>query len=136
MSCSRTQCSAVVSLSKTHGSLLSTGTTQDYPKELVISLIRIFTVHKNHRVLSYSLYSQQGPDGCPGWPTPTHPFGGICSLCFLTVVFGLNIFYLYTLNIEQHIKTNNNIQYTNGIQKKVFRLIRICDISRLYSLVY
>ena len=35
-------------------------------------------------------------------------------------------FYLYTLYIEQHIKTYNNIQYTNGIQKKVFRLIRIC----------
>ena len=31
-------------------------------------------------------------------------------------VFGLNIFYLYTLYIEQHIKTYNNIQYTNGIQ--------------------
>ena len=41
-------------------------------------------------------------------------------------MFGLNIFYLYTLYIEQHIKTYNNIQYTNGIQKKVFRLIRIC----------
>ena len=40
--------------------------------------------------------------------------------------FGLNIFYLYTLYIEQHIKTYINIQYTNGIQKKVFRLIRIC----------
>ena len=39
---------------------------------------------------------------------------------------GLNIFYLYTLYIEQHIKTYNNIQYTNGIQKKVLRLIRIC----------
>ena len=39
---------------------------------------------------------------------------------------GLNIFYLYTLYIEQHIKTYNNIQYTNGIQKKLFRLIRIC----------
>ena len=39
---------------------------------------------------------------------------------------GLNIFYLYTLYIEQHIKTYKNIQYTNGIQKKVFRLIRIC----------
>ena len=38
---------------------------------------------------------------------------------------GLNIFYLYTLYIEQHIKTDNNIQYTNGIQKKVFRLVRI-----------
>ena len=36
---------------------------------------------------------------------------------------GLNIFDLYTLYIEQHIKTYNNIQYTNGIQKKVFRLI-------------
>ena len=35
-------------------------------------------------------------------------------------------FYLYTLYTEQHIKTYNNIQYTNGIQKKVFRLIRIC----------
>ena len=34
--------------------------------------------------------------------------------------FGLNIFYLHTLYIEQHIKTNNNIQYTNEIQKKVF----------------
>ena len=39
---------------------------------------------------------------------------------------GLNIFYLYTLYIEQHIKTYNNIQYTNGIQKKVFRRIRNC----------
>ena len=44
----------------------------------------------------------------------------------LYLLFGLNIFYLYTLYIEQHIKTYNNIQYTNGIQKKVFRLIRIC----------
>ena len=43
-----------------------------------------------------------------------------------SVAFGLNIFYLYTLYIEQHIKTYNNIQYTNGIQKKVSRLIRIC----------
>ena len=41
-------------------------------------------------------------------------------------IVGLNIFYLYTLYIEQHIKTYNNIQYTNGIQKKVFRLILIC----------
>ena len=40
--------------------------------------------------------------------------------------FGLDIFYLYTLYREQHIKTYNNIQHTNGIQKKVFRLIRIC----------
>ena len=39
---------------------------------------------------------------------------------------GSNIFYLHTLYIEQHIKTYNNIQYTNGIQKKVFRLIQIC----------
>ena len=39
--------------------------------------------------------------------------------------FGLNIFYLYSLHIEQHIKKYNNIQYTNGIQKKVFRYIRI-----------
>ena len=45
---------------------------------------------------------------------------------YLSDNFGLNIFYLYTLYIEQHIKTYNNIQYTNGIQKKVFRLIRIC----------
>ena len=28
--------------------------------------------------------------------------------------------------IEQHIKKYNNIHYTNGIQKKVFRLMRIC----------
>ena len=41
--------------------------------------------------------------------------------CFV----GLNIFYLYTLYREQHIKTYSNIQFTNGIQKKVFRLIRI-----------
>ena len=34
------------------------------------------------------------------------------------MTFGLNIFYLYTLYIEQHIKTYNDIQYTNGIQKK------------------
>ena len=52
--------------------------------------------------------------------------------------FGLNIFYLYTLYIEQHIKTYNNIQYTNGIQKKVFRLIRICiplnmDFTQLHG---
>ena len=33
---------------------------------------------------------------------------------------GLNIFYLYTLYIEQQFKTYNNIRYTNGIQKKVF----------------
>ena len=45
---------------------------------------------------------------------------------YILCLFGLNIFYLYTLYIEQHIKTYNNIQYTNGIQKKVFRLIRIC----------
>ena len=42
------------------------------------------------------------------------------SLLQQTTNFGLNIFYLYTLYIEQHIKTHNNIQYTNGIQKKVF----------------
>ena len=36
---------------------------------------------------------------------------------------GLNIFYLYTLYIEQHIKTHNNIQYTNEIQKKVFYVL-------------
>ena len=48
------------------------------------------------------------------------------SLMDKRLSFGLNIFYLYTLYIEQHIKTYNNIQYTNGIQKKVFRLIRIC----------
>ena len=41
-------------------------------------------------------------------------------------IVGLNIFYLYTLYIEQHIKTYKNIQYTNGIQKKVFRLLLIC----------
>ena len=41
-------------------------------------------------------------------------------------ILGLNIFYLYTLYREQHIKIYINIQYTNGIQKKVFRLIRIC----------
>ena len=48
-------------------------------------------------------------------------------------MFGLNIFYLYTLYtlyIEQHINTYNNIQYTNGIQKKVFRLIRILYENR------
>ena len=33
---------------------------------------------------------------------------------------------------EQHIKTYNNIQYTNGIQKKVFRLIQICIPLRFY----
>ena len=44
-----------------------------------------------------------------------------------TVVAELpNIFYLYTLYIEHHIKTYNNIQYTNGIQKKGSRRIRIC----------
>ena len=49
--------------------------------------------------------------------------------------FGLNIFYLYTLYIEQHIKTYNNIQYTNGIQKKVFRLIRICIPFKISILI-
>ena len=53
----------------------------------------------------------------------------------LTLTVGLNIFYLYTLYIEQHIKTYNTIQYTNGIQKKVFRLKRICIPFKLSSLL-
>ena len=41
---------------------------------------------------------------------------------FLACV-GLNIFHLYTLYIEKHINTYNNIQFSNWIQKKVFRLM-------------
>ena len=51
---------------------------------------------------------------------------GLCRSWSGSKLFGLNLFYLYTLFREQHIKTYSNIQYTNGIQKKVFRLIRIC----------
>ena len=61
-----------------------------------------------------------------------------CSVV-VPVFIGTYIFYLYTLYIEQHIKTYNNIQYTNGIQKKVFRLILICipfKLSRFYSFYY
>ena len=47
---------------------------------------------------------------------------------------GLNLFYLYTLYIEQHIKTCNNKQYTNGIQKKVIRLIQICILYKYLML--
>ena len=42
-------------------------------------------------------------------------------------LFRLNIFYLYTVYIELHIKTYNDIQYANRIQVKVFRLMRICN---------
>ena len=48
------------------------------------------------------------------------------NICLSGSMVDVKIFYLFTLYIEQHIKTYNNIQYTNGIQKKVFRLIRIC----------
>ena len=34
----------------------------------------------------------------------------VIAIIILTHVSGLNIFYLYTLYIEQHIKTYNNIQ--------------------------
>ena len=43
--------------------------------------------------------------------------------------FGLSIFYLYTMYIEQHIKTYNNIQFTNGIQKKSLQTYMILDFK-------
>ena len=57
-------------------------------------------------------------------------------ILFRFTLFGLNIFYLYTMYIEQHIKTYKNIQYTNGIQKKVFRLIRICIPFKYHFTLY
>ena len=36
---------------------------------------------------------------------------------------GLSIFYLYTLYIDQHIKTYNGIQFTNG---KPFNCLKLC----------
>ena len=51
---------------------------------------------------------------------------------YMQSALGLNIFYLYTLYIEQHIKTYNNIQFTNEIQKKV----RLLDQLAVYALIH
>ena len=58
-----------------------------------------------------------------------------------TSVFGLNFYFICTIQIHQKGNTEliSGMHYTNGIQKKVSRLIQICipfcTITYVYSIL-
>ena len=72
------------------------------------------------------------------WPEMSYFFNDIISIFIL---IGLNFYFICTIQIHQKGNTEfiGGMHYTNGIQKKVSRLIRICipfcTIIYMYSIL-